>query len=358
MTTETLVSSDWRKSPTFVSSSKFFQSDPITQAVSVHFPSELSKRKQPQMESLTVDDRGIKTLIDEKCYRGAIALTSRLLTNYGQGFEQNRNTSLKHSAHSLQLWHTRIALLIKINELEIARHEADAFEQLNNPDLFYEHQKPQTFKSKHGTMASFSFRLLLAAELPMRLNKPHDALNNLLTMLEVTRKIHKFFTDLGNQNEAEFWKDRKVSVLSSMINCAMQLKNFDLAHQLFDEVKALPNLSDETRFSLTSAWGRTWVNIYDDDATFKTRASVFSYLLSGDIPSAEAMFKHQQPKAKSENVHKLIDKGLVAVAQNDYDEAFVQFQKAHEIDKDNILVSSFELPIQLMTQLINIAFRS
>jgi Flp pilus assembly protein TadD len=36
----------------------------------------------------------------------------------------------------------------------------------------------------------------------------------------------------------------------------------------------------------------------------------------------------------------MIDKGLVAVAQNDYEEAFKQFQKAHELDKDNILVSS------------------
>lgn len=35
----------------------------------------------------------------------------------------------------------------------------------------------------------------------------------------------------------------------------------------------------------------------------------------------------------------MIDKGLVAVAQNDYEEAFKQFQKAHEVDKDNILVS-------------------
>lgn len=70
------------------------------------------------------------------------------------------------------------------------------------------------------------------------------------------------------------------------------------------------------------------------------------------------MFKLQQPKAKSENVHKLIDKGLVAVAQNDYDEAFVQFQKAHEIDKDNILVSSFKFPIQLIDELKIAASRS
>lgn len=65
---------------------------------------------------------------------------------------------------------------------------------------------------------------------------------------------------------------------------------------------------------------------------------VFSYLLCGDIPSAEATFKLQEPKGNNENVQKLIDKGLVAVAQNDYEEAYKQFQKAHDIEKNNILV--------------------
>lgn len=171
--------------------------------------------------------------------------------------EQKGNTSMKHSAHSLQLWHTRLALLMKINELEIARREAEPFGQLNNPDLFYEHQHPQVFKCKHGSMASFSLRLLLAAELPLKLNRPLDALNNLISILEITRKINKFFVDLGKHKEAEFWKDRKVRVLASMINCAMQLKNFDLAHQLFQNVFELPKLSDETKFAFSSSWGRT-----------------------------------------------------------------------------------------------------
>lgn len=225
--------------------------------MTAHFPAELNKRKVAQLDSLTVDDRGVKELIDEKCYRGAIALTSRLLTNYGQGFEQKGNAPIKHSAHSLQLWHTRLALLIKINELEIARHEAEVFGQLSNADLFYVHQQPQIFKSKHGSMASFSFRLLLAAELPLRLNRPQEALNNLLNMLEVTRKIYKFFEDLGKKVEADFWKERKVRVMCSMINCAMQLKNFDLANQLFEEIMSLSGLSEAIKFSLTSAWGRT-----------------------------------------------------------------------------------------------------
>lgn len=227
--------------------------------MTLHIPSELSKRKQAHLESLTVDDRGIKTLVDDKCYRGAIALTSRLLTNYGQGpgIDHKANASLKHSSHSLQLWHTRLALLVKINELEIARKEAEPFRQLHSPDMFYEHQQPQFYKSKHGTMASFSFRLFLAAELPLKLNRPVDALNNLVNILETTEKIYKFFLDLSKQHEAEFWKERKLRVMSLMIQCAMQQKNFDLAHQLYESMSLLPNLSDEFEFSLSSAWGRT-----------------------------------------------------------------------------------------------------
>lgn len=82
-----------------------------------------------------------------------------------------------------QLWHTRLALLIKVNELEIAKKEAEPFGRLNSPDMFYEHQQPQVFKSKHGALPSFSLRLLLAAELPMKLNKPGEALNNLVSIL-------------------------------------------------------------------------------------------------------------------------------------------------------------------------------
>lgn len=209
------------------------------------------------MEALTVDDRGIKSLIDEKCYRAAIALTSRLLTNHGQGIQGN--TSAKHSVHSLQLWHTRIALLIKINELEVARNEAEVFGQLSNSEFFYEHQQPQVFKSRHGSMASFTFRLLLASELPLKLNKQHEALNNLLTMLDATTKIHKFFVDLGKVNEVDFWQHRKILVLSSMINCSMVMRNFDLAHQLYQKILAMPNLNEDLQYTITSAWGRTYV---------------------------------------------------------------------------------------------------
>lgn len=226
---------------------------------------------------------------------------------------------------------------MKINELEIAKNEAEAFGQLSNPDLFYQHQHSQTFKSVYGSMASFSFRLLLASELPLRLNKPQEALNNLQHILNVTSKIHKFFVDLQKPNESDFWKARKIRVLSSMINCAMHLKNFDLVHQLYQTLLDLPGHSSSTKFSLTSAWGRTWEKDCLKVISIKL-SLICRYLLCGDIPSAEAQFKLLQPTTSVETVRRFIDKGLVAVAQSDYEEAYQQFQKAHEIEKNNILV--------------------
>jgi trafficking protein particle complex subunit 12 len=235
----------------------FFQDDPLTQAITQHFPSEVSKRRQAQMESITTDDRGMKTLITEKCYRGAISLSSRLLTNYGQGFDQRGKTSVKHSSHSLLLWHTRIAVLLKLNQLEIAKNEADTFGDLSSPDLFYEHSQPQPFKSKHGSMASFSFRLLLASDLPLRLGKVNEAMSNLMKMLEITTKIQSFFADLKKTNEADFWMERKVRVLCALINCSMQMKNHDLAHQLFENIMKIEGLKSNIKFQIQSAWGRT-----------------------------------------------------------------------------------------------------
>lgn len=91
---------------------------------------------------------------------------------------------------------------------------------------------------------------------------------------------------------------------------------------------------------------------------FKTAADFSIYkcldsrfLLSGDITSAEAKFNLHQPKTAAQTVFKMIDKGLVSVAQNDYEEAFKHFQEAHEKDKDNILVKS--LPANLFSDGVN-----
>lgn len=230
--------------------------DPIAAAINTHCPQEIgNRRKHANSENLTIDDNGIRSLIKDNCFRSAIALTSRLLSNYGQGINQ-KGQGVKNTMHSLSLWQTRISLLIKINELEIARTEAEPFGQLSNHDMFYEYTDDQPFKSKKGSLASFSFRLLLAYELPIKLGRAREALQNLKSIITITRRIHTFFSDLQAKSEAAFWKDREIRVLLMMISCSSQLKNFDLAYQTFEHLLKFSDLKDDLKSEAYSYWGR------------------------------------------------------------------------------------------------------
>lgn len=230
--------------------------DPIASAINIHCPSEIvNRKKHNNSENLTIDDNGIRNLINDQCYRSAIALTSRLLANYGQGLNQ-KGQGIKHSIHSLQLWYTRISLLIKIGEFETAKKEAEPFGQLNNQDMFYDFVEQQAYKSKKGSLPSFSFRLLLASDLPIKIGQPKEALQNLTSMLAVTRKIKNFFKTLEKAEESDFWKERELKVLCCIVTCALHLKNYDLVHQTFNTLLNSPSLKGEFIYEIYSAWGK------------------------------------------------------------------------------------------------------
>lgn len=92
------------------------------------------------IDDVTEDVNGIKQLIAANCIRAAANLTFRCLTTYGQGFGR-ANQPTRHSPHSLQLWFTRFALLIKLGEYDLCKLEAEAFGVLERPDMFYEVKK-------------------------------------------------------------------------------------------------------------------------------------------------------------------------------------------------------------------------
>ena len=123
------------------------------------------------------------------------------------------------SVHSLQLYFVRLALLVKLQEFDLCKIEATPFCQLDKPDIFFDFNNHQVNK-KSGSIASFSFRLLLA-ELPMHLGTPKVALENLIDMLDITKKIKGFYKDQAKEVEAEFWKIREMKIMHSIINCSV-----------------------------------------------------------------------------------------------------------------------------------------
>ncbi|ALC44780.1 CG11396 [Drosophila busckii] len=227
----------------------------------------------------------------------------------------------KHSPHSLQLWFTRLALLAKLGEYELLQAEAEPFGQLNALDVFYEFY-PEMYSGKQGSIASFSFRLLLS-EMPIYLGKPHLALDNLSKLHVISSEIKQHYEKSRNGNASEFWQRRSERVLHSIINCALMMKKYSMIDDIMGGMLLTrSSLSKEEQRSLYSAWGRIYLQI-------------------GDIFGAEQKFavaRRLREINTAPDLRDLVDKGLIAVANNDFPEAYLIFQKALHLDSGNTMI--------------------
>lgn len=104
------------------------------------------------------------------------------------------------------------------------------------------------YGSRPGSIASFSFRLLLA-ELPMYCDKPKESLTKLFSVLATVRQILKNLKrglcEDGNPMEIigsdrddslRLWHGREVRVMHSIVNCALVLKNYELAMEILGQL--------------------------------------------------------------------------------------------------------------------------
>ncbi|KAI8115946.1 hypothetical protein FF38_07283 [Lucilia cuprina] len=295
--------------------------DLIAVAVAKHLgEGELAQRKILGVDNVTQDERGLRSLIVASCYRAAVNLTGRLLTIYGQGFGRAGQPA-KHSPHSLQLWFTRLALLAKLGEFELLQQEAEPFEQLNKPDVYYEFY-PEMYPGKTGSIACFSFRLLLA-EMPIYLGNPQLALDRLSELYVICNEIKQFYADKQPKEAVEFWKKRELRVLHAIVNCAIILKKYNLIDDVIRSmIVERSDLDKEERRALFSAWGRIYLQI-------------------GDIFGAEQKFAEARRLRKigsQPDIRDLVDKGLITVAKNDFPEAYATFQKALHLETGNTMI--------------------
>uniref|UniRef100_A0A8W7Q1U0 Uncharacterized protein n=1 Tax=Anopheles coluzzii TaxID=1518534 RepID=A0A8W7Q1U0_ANOCL len=220
--------------------------DPVQDAVGLLVDaSEAQQRKLLLPDNVTQDERGLRELIENGCFRSAVNLTARLLTIKQQGFG-HAGHPVKHSPNSLQLWFTRLALLVKLGQYEIARVEAE----------------------------------------PKR---------------------------------SGFWTARETRVLHSIVNCALAVKDYGLVEQLMERLAGAA--ANPQKRILLSAWGRM-------------------RLQCGDMAGAEKKFAEARrlKEEKASEVPDLIDRGLLAVAQNDFQSAFELFQKASAAAPSNTML--------------------
>lgn len=166
------------------------------------------------------------------------------------------------------------------------------------------------------------------AELPIYLGFPRVALDRLTEMLAITSQIKNYFERLpkeeANKNSAHFWHLREKRLLHSIVNCSIILKDFSLTDQLIRRLADDQTASVDEKRSLMSAWGRI-------------------RLQCGDIYGAEKKFSEAKrlrdgDQTEQPDVRDLVDRGLLAVAQNDFQSAFDLFQKASVLESNNTML--------------------
>lgn len=298
--------------------------DPTRKAV-IHFlgEEEVLHRQSLKISDVTHDERGLRQLIQAGCLRAAINLTGRLIPLYGQGFGKINQPS-KHSPTSLQLWFTRLCLLAKIRLTETLETEAKSFGDLTKPDIFYTFY-PELYGTRSGSMASFSFRLLLA-EVPSYCGKPRQTLDNLFKLFAVVKKMIKNleaglsedgskakFAPVERDESLKLWRSRRSRILISIANCALFMKNFSLVIDILEQLRQ----SSEAKETLVSAMGRV-------------------YLTLGDVSAAEQKFSEIRKGVAS--LREYVDRGLTAIAQNAFQEAYECFSNALKLQPTNIML--------------------
>lgn len=300
--------------------------DPIKVLLTEVSPELTKDRVVLTVNSVSQDETGLRQLIAAGCYHAAINLTTILLTNAGQGAGQGGHPS-RNTPYTLQLWFTRLALFIKLRKFSLAEVECEVFCDLDQPDIYYEFYQ-DVYKGKKGSMASFSFRLLLA-ELPQYQGNHQKTLDKLYSLLGTVSIIlqnlknglsedgsDSKMTDAVRKRSIQLWEERECRILYSLVNCVLSLKDYVMAVRLMD---LLIQKDEEHKPQLLSAFGRLYLQLGDVKAAQEcfSKASVLRSSLS---------------KETWHEVEELVDKAMMAIAQNGYADAYNYYKQAYSLE--------------------------
>ena len=299
------------------------QVDPVKELVAKYLNvDEASPRAVLTEDMVTPDSAGLKQLLRAECWRSALNLTTRLLTATNVG--QQTASQLVHSPSNLEIWFCRIAMFYQLNMYSAADVELEAFGNLDAAVLYYEFY-PDLYPGKEGTMIPFCFRIL-AAMLPQHLDRPNEALDKLFHLhsvcLQVLRNLSAKIACSDDIEEAlqkgmELWQKRLLKVLYCIGNTFLSMKEYVLAISVF---KQIAKRDSENSRALLSGIGRI-------------------SLQSGDIESAQGYFKSAEEMNSDDDAaaqsDAYINRGLLALTVDAYEEAYKHFTAAKNLDPQN-----------------------
>ncbi|CAD5116977.1 DgyrCDS5813 [Dimorphilus gyrociliatus] len=283
--------------------------DPITDLMQKY--NKTDRAPTLSLNDVQPDLAGLKKLLAGQAYRSAFNLTTHLLTAVGQGSDGWKSSETRHTPYTIQLWYTRIALLVKLRLYSLAETECHQFAFFEKPDLCYEFYCNDPDTNGRGSMVPFSMRIL-SAQLPQYLGKVDEGLERLSSILKVVRKISSNLlnglaedgsglqlTEERRNASIQLWNRREVSVLHAMANALLSCKDYPAALSVYREILDLDRNNEDSIFS---CMGRV-------------------YIMAGDIKRAEEYFKKS-------SVDTYINQGLLSIGKSDFNMASNWFSKA------------------------------
>ncbi|CAL8070624.1 unnamed protein product [Calicophoron daubneyi] len=292
-------------------------------------------RRVPQIvdqANPTIDQ--LKDLIANGWYRAALDLTFRLLNNWGYGKEKG---GAELTPFTAQIWLTRLALLVRTRNYDIASQELASFSTLDAPNVYFEHA-PDSYPGRTGSIIPFSLRLL-HAELPIYLNHTQDALDRLYYLLAVIGRIksnlQKGYTEDGSSIEPDqayresslsLWTCREVRVLSSCLSVYLADMDYQAAIETVHQMAITCSNSPAALRGLASILGRIYLQLGD----LETAKSHF----------AQAIFTSDAVKQPQLVTQSLFQDALLCVGRGEYEEAKKIFQQILDLDPTNVVAAN------------------
>uniref|UniRef100_F6T120 Uncharacterized protein n=2 Tax=Ciona intestinalis TaxID=7719 RepID=F6T120_CIOIN len=259
--------------------------------------------------------------------RAAVDLCGKILTDLGQGFGHATQPS-ENSPVSLQWWHARLSLLIRLKLYELAETEINQFGDFDKADLYFGFY-PDLYPGRRGSMVPFSMRVL-HAQFPLHNNKPDEALGRLYALQDTCEKILHHL-NCGKKEDGlvgelkcedkeasiRLWKERSKSLFYCIGNALLQNREYEAAIKTYDHI-------------LTTNGG---------DAVYLQSGIGRALLQLGSIKSAQHRFTKAEQAANDDPKYKpqlLMNRAFLYLGASNWKEALVQFNEVLKLDPQNL----------------------